>query len=788
MGLRARLSIFTGFFLTLMVFFLIASGIKERERVFSERVGKETSPYFLPAQKLMMVSAHLEKNLIRIEESRLANDANRFRYSDRPALKDRFVFPDDFFTRAQQMQKEAASEADQMNFDELAATARIAAAGKKSVYFPTQAAYLQNRILINAKFSELYLSSLAGLDRRFFRIQALDRAGNLRNLGQFADTMFLSDTYNDSDINKFDASEKIPDDALFSLARSSVSGGGKNFTTLTSLITRNEEIGFRARMILKALKERRLGRILEIDNSFSPKLKQLASEIMNREDALTTENPPRFPAYDPDWKKLADEYQAVLTKRDTAVVQALNRTGKMRGEEKELMLDSLKNLRGSVLDRELIVHFSFSYYTHGYSGDAEFKRLFENRYASLRSWILSGAYETAYPYPAPGELIMRNRRDALARMSEIDTASLADLAKTGLEEDCAGYVRILVDDARYFHKDRMKERDRLIDTAAAFGLRIFFLAAFFSTFLVRRIQNIIRSARRVGEGDLGVEFEKGGSDEVGVLASSLNLMVRGLREREEMRGEMSAAEEIQKRLLPDKMPSNMEDTLSFGTFYKAMMGVGGDYFDLVETGKDTMAFCIADVSSHGAGPAIIMTMLRAYLRAALQKTTDVIRIAKELNERMFQETPDNMFITMFLGVYDRKTGQIKAVNAGHNKSLVYRYRGGAIEEFDTTTLPLGAVGAGLFDTAVSSQTITIGPGDLFFQFTDGVNEAMNGEDVEFGMERIRSLITEFGRKKPVVLLEQIAKEVESFTGKKIFGAGPSEQKDDIAMIAFRRVR
>lgn len=219
-----------------------------------------------------------------------------------------------------------------------------------------------------------------------------------------------------------------------------------------------------------------------------------------------------------------------------------------------------------------------------------------------------------------------------------------------------------------------------------------------------------------------------------------------------------------------------------------MMGVGGDYFDLMEAGPASMVFCIADVSSHGSGPAIVMTMLRSYLRAAVKRTRDLRKIVLDLNARMFEETPSHMFITMFLGLYDRDKHTIEAVNCGHNKSFIYKYSSGAIEEFESTSLPLGAVDSDLFATAVTTQTIKLSQGDLFFQYTDGLNEGMNAAGEEFGLLRVKDILRENGRKKPVILLEMIAKAAEEFTGKKIFVPGPSEQKDDIAMIAFRRMK
>ncbi|MCE9599397.1 MAG: SpoIIE family protein phosphatase [Spirochaetia bacterium] len=787
MGLRAQLTIFTGIVLVIVVSVLIASGRKQQDRIFSERVEKETSAYFLPAKKLTLESAHLEKNLIRLEESRILNQKNKNAFEDRADLKQRLVFSDEFYTAIVDAQKRSLPETVREHVDSYVATARNAARYIGNKDFPTAAGYLQNQILSGSDFSNVYLKSLTGLDRRRFRIQTLDRLGQTQSTGYPADTMGISDTYNDALINQIPVTIKVSPQSLYSIHSETFAQQNQRFLVLTGGIARNEEMAFRARQVLSADAARKIVGVLRLDQKYARDLKTAGDALVKRETELLAGKTPKLALIDPDWKKLSDSYAAIAKERDAALMNALHRLAPDSKEASASMDDAVGNLRGALLDSQLILRYDYSAFARGYSGRDDWRKQFEIRYAYLRAWILSGAYESLYPYGATSEAMLFNRHDALVRMVGIDSTPLATLAQQALQEESAGYVRILVD-MQKFQDDQTQQRDRMLDTAIAYGLRIFFLVALLSSVLVRRIRTIIDGARLVGQGNLGVAFESTGSDEVSDLARSLDVMVKGLREREELRGEMSAAEEIQKRLLPESMPMNMDGYLSFGTFYKAMMGVGGDYFDLLEAGPDQMAFCIADVSSHGAGPAIIMTMLRAHLHGIIKRTRDVKLIAKELNTRIFADTPANVFITMFLGVFDKRTNEIEAVNAGHNKSIVYRYKTGAIEEFDATALPLGAVDTDLFVTALETQKIKLGAGDLFFQYTDGLNEAMNAADEQYGIERLRKLIQEGGRKKPVVLLEQAARDVEVFTGKPVFLSGPSEHKDDIAMIAFRRIR
>ena len=148
-------------------------------------------------------------------------------------------------------------------------------------------------------------------------------------------------------------------------------------------------------------------------------------------------------------------------------------------------------------------------------------------------------------------------------------------------------------------------------------------------------------------------------DEFGVLTTALNKMTTDLKHRQEMLIEYAAAEDIQKGLLPSTMPSNASGALEFGNFYKSMSGVGGDYFDFMNSGEDKIAFCIGDVSNHGIGPALVMVSLRSQLQSLIRsEVTDLRKILLSLNEQVYADTPSHIFVTFFLGIYEKKTGKI----------------------------------------------------------------------------------------------------------------------------------
>lgn len=431
------------------------------------------------------------------------------------------------------------------------------------------------------------------------------------------------------------------------------------------------------------------------------------------------------------------------------------------------------------------------------------------RWETARSWIMRGESETGIPGALPGfrgektidnGIQTRGRSEAEEYMWKVDGTPLAseigwfgyDIGSNGLiyellQDSVIGYNAVHVDTTDGGRKIAGNRRIMLA-YAAGVALLSAFTAFFFASFMVRRVRAIIAGAVKAGDGDLNVSFPEKGLDEIEDLGSSLNVMMKGLREREEMKGELAAAGEIQKGLLPEKIPSTLEGHYTICAFYKPMQGVGGDYYDFIEIDESKLIFCIGDVSNHGVGPAIVMASTRAQLHGIIRRgERDLVKILLELNDRLYFETPAHIYVTFFVGVIDRGANEIRYCSAGHIRPVVYRYRNDALEFLDGGGLPLGMDDSGLFAETLEPKKIVMQRGDVFFQYTDGLSEAMNETRVQYGEERLYAEVQKWSRKKVEVLIDRIARSVEEFTGKSLLDTGISELNDDLAMLVFKRI-
>lgn len=614
---------------------------------------------------------------------------------------------------------------------------------------------------------------------------------------------------------------------------------GKNYLLVSRTLFRNPEVSERALAVQKALNEQPAWRRYAQDElRFTREFAELAGKIRARLKFLKAANPPippyadaelreLFSAYgdrtderralldefrlaaiekqDPRFSALLEELRALrrelagLNRRENAarVDQVATRIGEIKQaipdaefNAEERFADAFEFLRDAALYRAALIPYRADQDAYAsYVRAASDRRDWQARWNYLREWILSGRTETSLNMRRAGwALPALTREEAQELMFALDATPAQALAERLLFENTAGFTRILVDPSDY-ERQLYSERSRFADVAVSIGARIFFLAFLISGFLAGAIRQIIAGAARVGRGDLSVKFAYKGRDELGDLAQALNSMVSDLKDREELRGELTAAEEIQKRLIPDAPPAGFEEDLSFGAFYKAMHGVGGDYFDYVAAGPREFVFCVADVSNHGVGPAIVMTLMRSQLHAIVRRgERNPLQIVLELNERAYLDTPENIFITLFLGVYNADSGVIRYVSCGHTPAFIVNYKDGGVSALPTGGLPIGAVDNDMFRELVAPAERRLAPGDLFFQYTDGVTEAMNAADEQFGEGRLKSLLGELHRKKPSILVQAIAEVVQAFSGKRVLGEGPTDLNDDIAMLAFRRLR
>ncbi len=192
-------------------------------------------------------------------------------------------------------------------------------------------------------------------------------------------------------------------------------------------------------------------------------------------------------------------------------------------------------------------------------------------------------------------------------------------------------------------------------------------------------------------------------------------------DRERLQRDMELAVEVQGMLIPRSLPKT--GSVEVGATYLPNQNIGGDYFDFIKLGPEEFLWCIADASGKGVSAALLMANLQASLRAWSSVESDLVKVTERLNEIVVSNTNGERFITLFLGLYNERTRELRYVNAGHNPPIL-------ITEKKVKFLKEGTTIIGAFDKLPSVRVGTeiLSPGTLIFNYTDGLVESAN-EDV-----------------------------------------------------------
>ncbi|MDD5091029.1 MAG: SpoIIE family protein phosphatase [Candidatus Wallbacteria bacterium] len=253
-------------------------------------------------------------------------------------------------------------------------------------------------------------------------------------------------------------------------------------------------------------------------------------------------------------------------------------------------------------------------------------------------------------------------------------------------------------------------------------------------------------------------------------------MSRELVEKERMAKELQVAREIQLNLLPDHDPDLSGVEVAF--FYQPAFSVGGDYFDFIEIGEDVRIFLIGDVSGKGVPASLLMVMVRSIVRYAAQKglLCTLGDIASELNAYLLKNSAEHMFMTLFIGMFDRRSGILSYTNAGHNYPLVLTGNSDFLE------LKTGNLFLGMFENiSFDMSHLPLASDDLLILYSDGITDAGSGPEGVFGETRLRQFFREnYSRSKP---LQQTINEFKSYFDRYNSTVDPH---DDATLILIRR--
>ena len=247
---------------------------------------------------------------------------------------------------------------------------------------------------------------------------------------------------------------------------------------------------------------------------------------------------------------------------------------------------------------------------------------------------------------------------------------------------------------------------------------------------------------------------------------------------ESIKGDLAIAREIQQAILPrifPPFPENAEQ-LDIAALMNAAKDVGGDFYDFFRIDNQRIGFVVADVSGKGVPAAIFMAVSRTLIRATGVRGVSPAECISYSNELLAQESANSMFVTAFYGIYNLTTGQVTYTNAGHNPPYLMKADGTILQLPFSSDLVVGAID----DFKYSEETLQLEHGDTLLLYTDGVTEAINSGDEEFGEQRLQAVLAQLTSNSSQDIIERIKACVSDF-------AGEAEQSDDITLLAIKRL-
>ena len=326
----------------------------------------------------------------------------------------------------------------------------------------------------------------------------------------------------------------------------------------------------------------------------------------------------------------------------------------------------------------------------------------------------------------------------------------------------------------------------IVMTAAVFILSAV-AALFVASRIVKPIERMTVSINSLSEENDVFEMEKiyKTNDEIEVLAESFASISAKTKdyiariteitaEKERIGTELSLATRIQADMLPNTYPA-CPDREEFD-IYASMdpaREVGGDFYDFFLIDDDHLCMLIADVSGKGVPAALFMMASRIILSSFAKQGKSPAEILRSTNEAICQNNREEMFVTVWLSIFEISTGRLTAANAGHEYPVIMHSGG----DFELLKDKHGFVIGGMSGVKYTEYELTLEPGSKLFVYTDGVPEATNLENGLFGTKRMLDALNENKDKDPKALLGCVKASVGEFVE-------TAEQFDDITMLGF----
>ncbi|UCE65720.1 MAG: SpoIIE family protein phosphatase [Candidatus Zixiibacteriota bacterium] len=273
---------------------------------------------------------------------------------------------------------------------------------------------------------------------------------------------------------------------------------------------------------------------------------------------------------------------------------------------------------------------------------------------------------------------------------------------------------------------------------------------------------------RYGSEDLA--FLKILANQIIVALESCDLYRESL-EKQRMEEELAVAKQIQRGLLPRELP--MMGNFDFAAFIEPSRQVGGDYYDFIPIGNTRTGIVIADASGKGVPAALFAARMQVMIQSEVKFGKRLREMMASINNFLSVSTSGDSFATCFYGEIDDIERRLYYCNAGHNYPILVR-KNGSIENLKKGGLILGAFPEEKYETG----EVLFKPGDVLILYTDGLSEAMNDRNIEYGEQRLMENIRKFRTHPAEVICSMIIKSVKQF-------AAGADDLDDMTLVIVR---
>ncbi len=307
--------------------------------------------------------------------------------------------------------------------------------------------------------------------------------------------------------------------------------------------------------------------------------------------------------------------------------------------------------------------------------------------------------------------------------------------------------------------------------AAVAALAIFLLMVYLGVVLLAALQifaitrstaRLTKGTRQVEAGDLDVRIPVKRRDQLGDLAVSFNRMtssVKGMlaevEEKERLKNELELAREIQQSLLPARYLRH--DSLSVRAYFRPAAEVGGDYFDIFPLDRERLIVAAGDVAGHGLSTGLLMAMVKSAVATLVQEGHRGVELLQRLNRFMLEQPREHRMVTLAIADVDLAAGVAEITNAAHPPVFISH---GTVREVILPALPVGFA----WRRPPPSERLDIEPGSRLVFYSDGLVEAIDDDEEQFGYERLKDLLAAHAEESSEQLMATLLAALEAHTG------------------------